>query len=55
MLISTLTACATGHYTPLGEAGTTEIEQIKENLYRVEYRVTAFTSQEQLDRYLYRR
>ncbi len=55
MLIFTLTACATGHYTPLGEAGTTEIEQIKESVYRVEYRVTAFTSQEQLDRYLRRR
>ena len=55
MLIFTLTACATGHYTPLGEAGTTEIEQIKESVYRVEYRVRAFTSQEQLDLYLRRR
>jgi hypothetical protein len=52
VLIVALSGCATGHYTPLGEAGTTEIEQLKENLYRVEYRVTAFTSQEQLDLYL---
>jgi hypothetical protein len=55
MLIFTLTACATGHYTPLGEAETTEIEQLKENMYRVEYRVGAFISQEQLDHYLRRR
>ena len=55
VLTTSLTACATGHYTPLGEAGTTEIEQIKESVYRVEYRVSAFTSQEQLDLYLRRR
>jgi hypothetical protein len=55
MLVATLAGCATGHYTPLGEAGTTEVEQLKESVYRVEYRVSAFTSQEQLDRYLRRR
>jgi hypothetical protein len=55
MLVATLAGCATGHYTPLGEAGTTEIEQLKENVYRVEYRTSAFTSQEQLDHYLRRR
>ena len=55
ILATSLAGCATGHYTPLGEAGTTEIEQLKENLYRVEYRTSAFTSQDQLDRYLRRR
>lgn len=50
-----LVGCATGHYTPLGEAGTTEIEQLNENVYRVEYRTNAFTPQDQLDRYLRRR
>jgi len=30
----------------------TEIEQLKKNMYRVEYRVSAFTSQEHLGRYL---
>lgn len=50
-----LTACATGHYTPLASADKGEIEQLKENIYRVEYRVSPFTSQEQLDEYLRRR
>jgi hypothetical protein len=31
------------------------IEHLNENVYRVEYRTSAFTSQEQLDRYLRRR
>ena len=55
MLAVTLAGCATAHYTPLGEAGNNVIEQLKENVYRVEYRTSAFTSQEQLDRYLRRR
>ena len=55
VLVASLTGCATRHYTPLGEAGRDEIEQLKENVYRVEYRVSAFTSQDQLDRYLRRR
>mgnify|MGYP001197268436 FL=1 len=55
VLATSLAGCATGHYTPLGEAGTTEIEQLKENVYRVEYRASAFTSQGQLDYYLRRR
>jgi hypothetical protein len=55
VLLVSLPGCATGRYVPLGEAGTTEIEQLKENVYRVEYQVSAFTSQEQLDRYLRRR
>ena len=54
-LIVSLAGCATAHYTPLGEAGNDVIEQLKENMYRVEYRGGAFTSQEQLDRYLRRR
>lgn len=55
MLAVTLAGCATAHYTPLGEAGNNVVEQLKENVYRVEYRMSAFTSQEQLDRYLRRR
>lgn len=51
----TLAACATGHYTPLGEADKDQVEQLKDNIYRVEYRVSSFTSQEQLDAYLRRR
>lgn len=55
MLVASLVGCATAHYTPLGEAGNNVVEQLKENVYRVEYRMSAFTSQEQLDRYLRRR
>jgi hypothetical protein len=54
LLAAALTGCMTGQYRPLSHAETTEIEQLKENVYRVEYRVSAFTSQEQLDRYLRR-
>lgn len=50
-----LAGCATGQYRPLGEAAKEEVEQLKENVYRVEYQVSAFTSQEQLDHYLRRR
>ncbi len=53
--VLTLAACATGHYTPLAEADRNDVEQLKENIYRVEYRVSSFTSQEQLDSYLRRR
>ncbi len=55
LLAAALTGCVTGQYRPLGEAETTEVEQLKENVYRVEYRANAFTSQEQLDLYLRRR
>lgn len=55
MLVASLAGCATGHYTPLGEAGDDVVEQLKENVYRVEYRTNAFTSQDQLDAYLRRR
>ncbi len=55
MLVVTLAGCAAGHYTPLGEAGGDAVEQLNENVYRVEYRTSAFASQEQLDRYVRRR
>jgi hypothetical protein len=55
LLAEALTGCATGQYRPLGEAANAEVEQLKENVYRVEYRVSAFTSQQQLDHYLRRR
>lgn len=55
MLVASLVGCATAHYTPLSEAGSDVVEQLKENVYRVEYRMSTFTSQEQLDRYLRRR
>ncbi len=55
MLVASLARCATAHYTPRGEAGNDVVEQLKENMYRVEYRASAFTSQEQLDCYLRRR
>lgn len=55
ILVASLAGCAAGHYTPLGEAGNDVVEQLKENVYRVEYRTSAFTAQEQLDRYLRRR
>jgi hypothetical protein len=55
VLAISLAACVTGHYTPLAEAEKDEVEQLKENVYRVEYRVSLFTSQEQLDVYVRRR
>ncbi|MDF0644783.1 MAG: hypothetical protein P0111_12175 [Nitrospira sp.] len=55
LTLLSLSACATKLYTPLAEAKEAEVEQVKEDVYRVEYRVSAFTSQEQLDRYLTRR
>jgi ATP-dependent protease HslVU (ClpYQ) peptidase subunit len=44
-----------GHYTPLASADKNEIQQLKDNIYRVEYQVSPATSQEQLDDYLRRR
>ncbi|MCE7979465.1 MAG: hypothetical protein DYH03_20780, partial [Nitrospira sp. NTP1] len=57
ILCITLSAigCATGQYRPLTGADKDEVEQLKENVYRVEYRVSSFTSQERLDAYLRRR
>ncbi|MDR4481578.1 MAG: hypothetical protein R3B37_17755 [Nitrospira sp.] len=51
----TVAACATGNYTPLAGVDEDQVKQLKENVYRVEYRVSSFTSQEQLDAYLRRR
>lgn len=55
LVISAVCACATGQYSPLASAEKDEVEQLRENVYRVEYRVSSFTSQEQLDAYLRRR
>lgn len=55
LLVASLAGCATGHYTPLGEAGNNVVEQLKENVYRVEYRGGVFTSQVQLNAYLRQR
>ena len=55
MMAASLAGCATRPYTPLGDADKAEIEQLKEDVYRVEYRTSAFTPQEQLDVYLRRR
>ena len=55
ILFSLLLGCATGHYIPLESADKDQVEQIKEHIYRVEYQVSPFTSQEQLDEYLRRR
>jgi hypothetical protein len=55
VMVVSLTACATKQYTPLVEAEPEQVEQLNQDVYRVEYRVSAFTSQEQLDRYLQRR
>lgn len=54
-LLTALAGCATGRYTPLSDVDKDEVAQLKENVYRVEYEVNVFTSQEQLDRYLRRR
>ncbi len=51
----TAAACTTGQYQPLTGADKDEVEQLRENVYRVEYRVSSLTSQEQLDAYLRRR
>ncbi len=55
LLALVTSGCATGHYTPLAGADKDQVEQLKEHVYRVEYRVSSFTSQEQLDAYLRRR
>ena len=54
-LIISFSACATGNYTSLAGAEKDEVEQLRENVYRVEYRASSLTSQEQLDAYLRRR
>ncbi len=50
-----LAGCATVSYTPLVETDKDLVEQLNNHVYRVEYRVTIFTSQEQLDVYVRRR
>jgi len=55
VLTALLTGCATVQYTPLAEVEQDQVEQLRENAYRVEYRVSPFTPQEQLDIYLRRR
>lgn len=55
LMMVVTTACATGQYQPLAGAAREEVEQLKDNVYRVEYRVSSFTSQAQLDAYLQRR
>lgn len=53
--VLTVAACATGQYTPLTGAEQGQVEQLKDHVYRVEYRVSPVTSQAQLDTYLRRR
>jgi hypothetical protein len=48
-------ACATTRYDPLAELQGEGIEQINDRSFRVEYRVSPFTSQEVLDDFLRRR
>ena len=55
VVFNLLSACASSHYIPLAGAETDRVEQLKQNLYRVEYRVSPFTLQERLDEYLRRR
>jgi hypothetical protein len=55
MITVSLAGCATGSYTPLIETEKDLVEQLKENVFRVEYRVSPFTPQEQLDAYVRRR
>jgi hypothetical protein len=52
-----LSGCATGAggYMPLASAKKSEVQRLKDNVYRVEYQVGPSTSQEQLDEYLRRR
>lgn len=55
VVLLALAGCATGEYLPLAEAEKEQVEQLRENVYRVEYRVNSFTSQNQLNVYLRRR
>ncbi len=54
-LILMLMSCATTRYQPLAEAPAEQITQLKEDTFRVEYRVSPFTSQTALDEFLRRR
>ena len=48
-------ACATTRYNPLAELQGAGIEQLNDRSFRVEYRVSPFTSQDVLDDFLRRR
>ena len=48
-------ACATTKYNPLAELQGEGIEQLNDRSFRVEYRVSPFTSQDVLDDFLRRR
>ncbi len=54
-LLLFLLGCATTRYEPLAESRSDLVTQLKEDTYRVEYRVNQFTSQEVLDDYIRRR
>lgn len=54
-LTALISACATARYVPLASAEKGHVEQLRENIYRVEYRVSPFTPQDQLDDYVRRR
>ena len=55
MLTASLAGCATKQYTPLVRADNDQVEQLTENVFRVEYAVSAFTPQTTLDRFFIRR
>jgi hypothetical protein len=55
IVTAALAGCATKQYTPLVRADSDQIEQLTENVFRVEYGVSAFTPQTTLDRYFLRR
>lgn len=54
-LTAALSGCATGHYVPLASAEKGHVAQLRENIYRLEYRVSPFTPQARLDDYVRRR
>ena len=47
--------CATKRDEPLVELQGGQIEQLADNTFRVEYRVSPFTPRDVLDKFLYRR
>ncbi len=51
-VILCLPGCATTRYEPLAETPDEEIVQLTDSTFRVEYRVSPFTSQEVLDDFL---
>jgi hypothetical protein len=55
VLTASLAGCATKQYTPLVRADHDQVDQLTENVFRVEYAVSAFTPQTTLDRFFIRR